>query len=109
VKHTVIFRTEARDEAVEAAGYIADHGSPEAALLWYHGLEEAVASLASMPTRCPYAREHETLIGVELRQLLFKSHRLIFTIRGNEVHVLHVRHVAQANTEMVSDPERPLG
>lgn len=102
-----MFRTQARDEAVEAAGYIADQGYPDTALRWYRGLEEAVASLASMPSRCPYAREHGAFPGVELRQLLFMSHRLIFIIRGDEVHVLHVRHVAQANIEEPFDAEQP--
>lgn len=101
--HKVIFRSEARDEALDAAGYIAQHGSPETALRWYDGLEAAVASLTSMPTRCGYARENESFPGVELRQLVYKSHRLIFTVRGDEVHVLHVRHVARANLEDLSE------
>lgn len=98
-KYAVIFRSEARDEAVEAAGYIADRGYPQAAASWYKALEQSVASLASMPSSHPYAREHGSVSGVELRQLLFQSHRLIFTIRGQEVHVLHVRHVARENVE----------
>lgn len=97
--YKIIFRAEARDEALDAAGYIAEHGSPEIALLWYEGLEAAVASLAEMPARCGYARENEAFTGIELRQLVFKSHRLVFTIRGDEVHVLHVRHVARASLD----------
>ena len=103
MKYKVVFRAEARDEAVEAAGYIADQGYPETALRWYDGLEEAIASLASMPARCPHAREHGLIPHVELRQLIFKSHRLIFTIRGDEVHVLHVRHVARENLDVLRD------
>lgn len=95
--YKVIFRAAARDEALDAADYLAEHGSPEIALRWYEGLEAAIASLADMPARCGYARENEAFAKVELRQIVFKSHRLIFTIRGDEVHVLHVRHVARAN------------
>lgn len=101
--HTIVFRSEARDEALNAAGYIAEHGSPGAAQRWYEGLEAAVASLASMPARCGYARENESFRGVELRQLVYKSHRLIFTVRGDEVHVLHVRHVARTNLDDISE------
>jgi len=103
VRYTVIFRPEARDEALDAAGYIAEHGSPEIALRWYEGLEAALDSLASMAAQHGYAREHGTLLGVELRQIVVKSHRLIFLIRGGEVHVLHVRHVAQDNLEALGD------
>ncbi|MDX2148796.1 MAG: type II toxin-antitoxin system RelE/ParE family toxin [Planctomycetota bacterium] len=99
MRYTVIFRPEARQEAIDAADYIAEHGSPEIALQWYESLEAVVASLTHMPARHGYAREHGSVSGVELRQALFKSHRLIFTIREDEVHVLHVRHVARADLD----------
>ena len=100
-KFIVIFRAEARDEAVEAAGYIADQGYPERAIKWYDGLVAAINSLADSPRGCPHAREQAAFPEIELRQLVFKSHRLIFTIRGKEVHVLHVRHVAQENLDSI--------
>lgn len=107
MKFTVVFRIEARDEAVDAAGYIADQGYPENAARWYKGLESAIASLSTMPHRCEHAREHALFPGIELRQLIFKSHRIIFTVRENQVHVLHVRHVARADLESLSDePDR---
>lgn len=99
MRYTVIFRPEARDEALDAADYIAAHGSPEIALRWYKGLEAVIASLAEMPASHGYAREHGAFPRVELRQVVFKSHRLIFIIRGEEVHVLHIRHVARANLD----------
>ncbi len=99
MRYKVLFRLEARAEAVEAALYIAEHGSPGAAQSWYAALEQAIASLATMPRRCPLAREHAAFPGVDLRQLIFKSHRLIFAIRPGEVHVLHVRHAARADID----------
>lgn len=104
MRYKVMFRAEARDEALDAADYIAQNASPEIALSWYEGLEAAIASLADMPARCAYARENEAFPNVELRQLVFKSHRLIFTIRGDEVHVLHVRQVARADPENLNEP-----
>lgn len=65
----------------------------------YEGLEAAILSLETMPGRCALAREHKAFPGVELRQLVYKSHRVIFVIRKKEVHVLHLRHVAQANIQ----------
>ncbi len=103
MRYTVIFRAEARDEALDAADYIAEHGSHEAALRWYEGLEAAIRSLETMPAHCPHARERDAFPGIELRQLLFGSHRLIFTIRAREVHVLHIRHAAQANADSMPD------
>ena len=95
MKYRVVFRDAARDEAVEAAAYIAEQGYPETAIEWYQALEAASASLSEQPLRCSYARENDAIPGVELRQLVFKSHRIIFTIRNDEVHVLHVRHTRQ--------------
>lgn len=61
MRDKVIFRLEAREEAIEAAEFIAREGSPQAALKWYEGLEAAINSLQSMPARCGLAREHEAL------------------------------------------------
>jgi plasmid stabilization system protein ParE len=99
--YRVIFRQGARDEAIAAAAYIAEHGSSEIAARWYAELEAAVASLAQYPSRCELAREHAAFPGLDLRQLVFKSHRMIFSAQGAEVHVLCVRHVAQDDVEAV--------
>lgn len=93
--YRIILRKEALEEALEAADYIAEHGSPEIAVAWYEGLEGAITSLGEFPHRCHYARENECFPGVELRQRLFNSHRLIYAVRGEEVHILHIRHVHQ--------------
>ena len=103
MRYKVIFRPEARDEALDAADYIAAHGSPFVALTWYTGLEAAITSLESSPARCAYARERDAFPGIELRQLVYKSHRLMFVVLAKEVHVLHVRHVARANIEVLPD------
>lgn len=103
MRYKVIFRPEARDEALDAADYIAAHGSPTAALDWYTGLEAAITSLESSPARCAFAREHDAFPEIELRQLVYKSHRLIFVVLAKEVHVLHVRHVARASIEELPD------
>lgn len=99
MRYTVTFSPEARDEALDAVDYIAAQSSAEVALRWYEGLEAVIASLAEMPAQHGYAREHGSVPGVEPRQVVFKSHRLIFTIRGEEVIVLHIRHVARDNLD----------
>ncbi len=97
--YRVVFRAEARDEAKEAVRYIIETGSPMVAREWSEGLFAAIASLAEFPLRCPHAREHDDFPGEDLRQLIYKSHRLIYTVVGDVVHVLHVRHAARANLE----------
>lgn len=95
MRYRVIISAEARQEAIEAGRYIEAQSGRGAAGRWFDGLVSAVGSLSSMPRRCPRARETGILFAVELRELHFHSHRLIFTIRDDEVHVLHVRHAAR--------------
>ena len=62
---------------------------------WFEGLRQAVASLAQTPRRCPLAPENERF-PFEVRQLLYghRAHRyrVLFTIEGDTVTVLHIRH-----------------
>jgi hypothetical protein len=71
---------------------------------WFIAMEEAIASLANFPERCPLAPETERSplapeterSPFEVRQLLYgrrpHAYRILFTIRGDVVHVLHIRH-----------------
>jgi plasmid stabilization system protein ParE len=67
----------------------------EAGLRWFQGLREAVASLAHSPERCTLAPE-DAVFPFEVRQLHYgrKPHvyRVLYTIEGNTVSVLHLRH-----------------
>jgi len=95
VPYRVLVTSGAHREALDVAAFVAEHGSPEAALRWIDGLEAAIASLSEMPRRCGLAREHGAIAGHEIRQLVYGAYRLIFTIRGDELLVLHVRHAAR--------------
>ena len=48
------------------------------------------------PERCAFAREREYL-DEDLRQLLFKSHRIVFTVEKKKklVYVLYIRHASR--------------
>ncbi|MBI2424743.1 MAG: type II toxin-antitoxin system RelE/ParE family toxin [Candidatus Hydrogenedentes bacterium] len=94
-RYRVIFRREARDEAIETVAYLAEHSGLEVAAQWLTALESALESLSRWPRRCPIAREAAAFEGVELRQRYIKSHRIVFIIDGEEVHVLHVLHGAR--------------
>jgi plasmid stabilization system protein ParE len=87
----------AREEIADGAHWIFQR-SPEAALKWLDGIERTIAGLAEFPTRCPLAPESDA-VGSEIRQQLYgrrqHKYRILFALRGNTVHVLHVRHGAR--------------
>jgi plasmid stabilization system protein ParE len=97
MKIIVVIETRAVRDIDEASGWIAER-SPESAERWFNAIEAEVYSLAQFPERCPKARE-DGQFRYELRQLVFGRrhgrYRIIFTIRKNVVHVLHVRHGAK--------------
>ncbi len=67
----------------------------EVGLSWFRKLDEAIASLSSLPGRCKLAPENPS-VPFEMRQLLYgnKPHlyRILFTIEGSTVYVLRIRH-----------------
>lgn len=66
-----------------------------AGLTWFLALEEAIASLAQHPERCPFAPENRDS-PVPLRQLLYGRrpyiYRILFTVEADCVSILHIRH-----------------
>lgn len=77
--------------------YLHQH-SPRAATRWHAGILEAVHTLEELPERAGLAPESEEL-GIELRQLLYGKrrnvYRILFTIEGDTVNIVRVRHSAQ--------------
>jgi plasmid stabilization system protein ParE len=72
--------------------------APQAATRWFAGFVDAINSLAEFPERCPFAPENGHF-PEEIRQLLYgtrrEAFRILFTIQGDAMHVLHIRHGAQ--------------
>jgi len=104
VTYRVVFTPRARDGALEAFRWLAER-SPEAAARWYDGLEKAIASLAKHPKRHPIAEEESELLGTEIRQKLYGkrrgTYRLLYSIEGDSVYLLYVRHSAQGPIEPI--------
>ena len=94
-KYEVIVTPEAETGIVSAFEFMWEQ-SPESATKWLRALYRGIRSLETMPSRCARAREDQYLEH-GLRQLLFRSHRIIFRIeqRASIVRILHVRHVKQ--------------
>ena|SRR6266545_2957239 len=61
---------------------------------WHAGLWRAIFSLEQMPERCALAPENDDF-NHEIRQLLYGSYRILFTIQDDVVKVLHVKHGSQ--------------
>src|SRR5579862_4694309 len=93
------FRVEVTRKAKQDANAILkrllSQRAEEAGLRWFGTLKEAIASLADLPTRCRLAPENAS-VPFEMQQLLYgrKPHiyRILFTIEGEVIYVLRIRH-----------------
>ena len=96
--YRVLIDPKAVAEIEEAYVWLAQQ-APRAALRWFNGLYEAIESLRDFPRRCALAPETRS-VDREVRQLLFGRrggvYRVLFSISGQTVQVLRVRHSARA-------------
>jgi plasmid stabilization system protein ParE len=95
--YKLIIQPPALADLDEAYRWIAQR-SIENAARWFNRFLEKLQTLERFPTRCGVAPESEQ-IGQEIRQLLYGRrggvYRVLFVVRGHEVHVLHIRHAAR--------------
>jgi len=86
---------EAELDAIIILEWLLVHQAGDAGLRWFAAMEDAIASLATFPQRCPLAPENARFT-FEVRQLFYgrKPHvyRILFTVDGDAVHILHIRH-----------------
>lgn len=95
----VVVSARARLDIQETADYIREQASQERAKRWKNELIKLLVSLQEMPKRCPQAAEAAAL-GLELRELHYYSHRIIFRVQDNTVEVLRVYHSARAPLDL---------
>ena len=103
MKFEVILQQTAREEAKYIARYLMLNAGAKITKKWEFQLSAAIDSLASMPRRCPFAREAQIIADIELRQMIVGSYRMIFTIEHKNVHILHIRHVSQDRLGMLEE------
>jgi plasmid stabilization system protein ParE len=86
---------EAESDADGILEWLISQHAGETGIRWFLALDDAIASLATFPKRCPLAPE-SVCFPFEVRQLLYghKPHvyRILFSIEGQTVNVLHIRH-----------------
>jgi len=61
---------------------------------WYYGIREAIRDLASSAEECGPAYE-DSFFAEKIRHRLHGSYKILFTIRGDLVHILYIRHQSQ--------------
>lgn len=61
---------------------------------WFAGIRAAILDLAHTAEECGPAYE-DRFFSETIRQRLFHSYKILFTIRHGTVHILHIRHQAQ--------------
>jgi len=93
----VIVELSAQQDIAESRLWIAEY-DVEAADHWFDSIYDTIGSLGLFPERCPLAPESR-FFNREIREI-FHGHRqykyrVLFTVKENEVHVLHVRHGAR--------------
>ena len=95
MRYEVIVTPEAQEGIRNSFQYIYER-APLNAARWLQGVYDQIDTLERFPERCAFAREREYL-EEDLRQLVFKSHRIIFRIdkARKVVYVLHVRHAGR--------------
>lgn len=109
-KYRLIIQPPALDDLDEAYQWIREQ-APEAAVRWFNGFVEALNTLTTFPDRCGRAPENDA-VEAEVSQLLYGRrsgvYRALFTITGQDVRVLHIRHAARQTMtaeELADDDE----
>jgi len=86
---------QAESDANSILEWLLSEHAGETGIRWFLALDDAIATLASFPERCPLAPETGRF-PFEVRQLLYgrkpHAYRILFTIEGEVVKILHIRH-----------------
>jgi plasmid stabilization system protein ParE len=86
---------QAESDAEAILEWLISQRAGETGIRWFLALENAIVSLARFPERCSRAPE-TAQFPFEVRQLLYGHrphvYRILFTIEGQTVNVLHIRH-----------------
>lgn len=99
MSYRVTILPRARRQLLDQAVWWSKNRSVEQAYRWLEGFEKALSGLAQNPERCSIARE-SGIFEFVLRELLYglrskATHRAVFEIRGDEIILYSVRHLAQ--------------
>lgn len=99
MKYRIIVRDHVREDIRRNRDWWAEHHSETQAERWFDLAFASLESLETFPQRHPLSYENDEF-PYEIRDLPFgfgsrPSYRAVFTIKGDEVHVLAVRRAAE--------------
>jgi len=90
-KYAVIFEEPAQSDIQESYDWGCRVWGRPQAQKWLRELRSAVLKqLATVPVGFPLAPENDDF-DEEIRQMIAGRYRVLFTVRGKKVHILHVR------------------
>jgi toxin ParE1/3/4 len=102
--YKVIFGPQSRSDLKSIVGYVrAASGSPEVAERFGTALVEKALTLATMPERGRIVPE---LSLPEVREIIFKSYRIVYRVATRQVQVLRFWHAARGTPEITVDEFR---
>ncbi|MFT5105835.1 MAG: plasmid stabilization system protein ParE [Verrucomicrobiales bacterium] len=97
-KYGIVFAPTAAEDLDKILAWLTEE-APEKVEEWFAALKEDINSLSQMPERCPLAPENGMWGDEVIRQFLFQQYpskyRILFTINGESVRILNVRHGAR--------------
>ena len=101
--YRIIIAPTARHDIHGSFRWLTEERSANVAVKWFNGLMKTINSLETSPGRWPLTAENDKF-PVDVRELLHGrskrgKYRILYTIDGDEVHVLYVRHSAQDEIE----------
>jgi plasmid stabilization system protein ParE len=89
-KYSVILHADAESDIESSFKWGCRAWGEENAKLWVRKLRRAITrQLTSLPLACPLAPESEQL-SVSIRHLIAGRYRVLFTVKGRTVTILHV-------------------
>jgi plasmid stabilization system protein ParE len=108
--YRIVLSEQASCELDAAADWWAEHRNREQARRWYAGFSDKLWTLCQHPDRLSLADENDDF-PYTIRELHYglssrPTHRAVFTVVGDNVLVLTVRHAAQGRItpEDISEP-----
>lgn len=102
-QHEVVFAPRAERDLQSLTRFIALRSSPEIAGRFGNQLIDRALTLASLPERGRMVPE----LGLpEIREIIFKSYRIVYRLRPGRVEVIRFWHAARGTPEIDSDQFR---
>ena len=95
-QHRIILSARAKRDIMTAADWYVQQSTMQLGAEWVLAIEKKIHTLSQFPERCPLVagKRHK-----KVRQLLFGrkhgQYRILFSIEGKTVHILHIQHSAR--------------